>query len=531
MQKTKIRKRFNPWHALVVSLTFGLVSVAVLLISRAYSPNSAARWPAFGHRFGVYVVNDKHFVDQALSKQPSFKYTIFNHAYIATSPDQTLNSDYVDGGLADKIYYYYQQGCAGTTSSPTPSCKLSRIRPDLMSALLKDTLAYIQSVKPNPHYIGFYAIDDSPGDITDILSAVHTQITQYAADRPMICGLGANLDYADNPGGPYHIDPKPGFDQAVANLDPKSCDMILIYAYDLGHKNADWSMSRLIPDIKSKLQKKGWDSAKQPLIGTPQAFGWPSVTYTYTPTAAELSSQIQAFCKADFASVAPFAWKTTAGYDRNEPYLAYEWPTGFDNSKSIALTQGLSSGISSCQTIWNVKPTPPTNLQAGVISPTRINLTWGAARDDIDIKFYKIFRDNQQIATVGSNLLSWTDTKLTPGKSYTYKVYATDQDLNDSVASNTVTKTTSNFTPTGLTASNSVPRSVSLSWSPAPSTIDIKSYKLFHNNQQFALIGGNLSNWTDSNLSPGSYVYKIYATYYDNSDSSPSASVTTIVQP
>jgi chitodextrinase len=86
-------------------------------------------------------------------------------------------------------------------------------------------------------------------------------------------------------------------------------------------------------------------------------------------------------------------------------------------------------------------PTAPAGLNANGITSTSANLAWTAATDNIGVSGYQIVRDGDVIAT--TTALSYNDTSLTPGTTYSYVVTALDAAGNISAASNTVSVTTS----------------------------------------------------------------------------------------
>jgi chitodextrinase len=66
-------------------------------------------------------------------------------------------------------------------------------------------------------------------------------------------------------------------------------------------------------------------------------------------------------------------------------------------------------------------PTVPTNLQGTPQSATAIKLTWNASSDpQSGIDHYTIYRDNVEVGT--SSSLSFTNTGLLPGTSYSFKI-------------------------------------------------------------------------------------------------------------
>ena len=87
-----------------------------------------------------------------------------------------------------------------------------------------------------------------------------------------------------------------------------------------------------------------------------------------------------------------------------------------------------------------LRPTAPTGLAVTNATEDRIALMWSAARDDIGVAGYQIFRDGTLLTTVPRP--GFTDTGLTPGPAYQYQVRAFDMSNNVSAFSGAVTGTT-----------------------------------------------------------------------------------------
>ena len=121
---------------------------------------------------------------------------------------------------------------------------------------------------------------------------------------------------------------------------------------------------------------------------------------------------------------------------------------------------------------WN-PPAAPTNLAATAISSSQINLTWTDS-DDTEQGF-KIERctgagcsDFAQIATVGANVTSYSNTGLTASTSYSYRVRAYNA-AGDSDYSNTASAVTQAApalpaAPTNLAATAVSKSQINLTW-------------------------------------------------------------------
>ncbi|HEY7291368.1 MAG TPA: putative collagen-binding domain-containing protein [Vicinamibacterales bacterium] len=96
-------------------------------------------------------------------------------------------------------------------------------------------------------------------------------------------------------------------------------------------------------------------------------------------------------------------------------------------------------------------PSAPASLQAAVVSPTRIDLTWGASTDNVGVTNYQVERC---VGSACSNFAfesstaatAFSDTGLTAGATYAYRVLAQDAAGNRSPYSNTATATTTTGT-------------------------------------------------------------------------------------
>ncbi|MBK8479427.1 MAG: VCBS repeat-containing protein [Opitutaceae bacterium] len=94
------------------------------------------------------------------------------------------------------------------------------------------------------------------------------------------------------------------------------------------------------------------------------------------------------------------------------------WPTGRGNN--LRNGQGTDA----------LPPSVPTNLIGTASSSTAITLAWAASADDVDVTGYRIYRDGALIGT--SSTPGYSDTDLTPGTTYTYRVTAFDAAGNES---------------------------------------------------------------------------------------------------
>jgi chitodextrinase len=88
------------------------------------------------------------------------------------------------------------------------------------------------------------------------------------------------------------------------------------------------------------------------------------------------------------------------------------------------------------------QPTAPTGLAATTVTSSSVDLAWSASTDNVAVTGYTIYRNGQEIGTVGSTTLTYQDVTVAPGTSYTYTVDAFDAAGNHSPPSNAAAVTT-----------------------------------------------------------------------------------------
>ena len=120
-------------------------------------------------------------------------------------------------------------------------------------------------------------------------------------------------------------------------------------------------------------------------------------------------------------------------------------------------------------------PSIPANLAATVVSGSQVDLRWNASVDDVGVAGYRVFRDGALAGTTTTN--SYSDTGLSAGSSYIFRVAAYDAAGNVSSQSTPVSATTAGSapaivffvaTPTSIRAGQSATLSWSVSGAPIP---------------------------------------------------------------
>jgi fibronectin type 3 domain-containing protein len=143
------------------------------------------------------------------------------------------------------------------------------------------------------------------------------------------------------------------------------------------------------------------------------------------------------------------------------------------------------SNTTSSTTPDTTPPSAPGALTSSAISDTQIDLSWGAATDDVGVTGYRVERCRgasctsfEQIATSISP--SFSDTGRTASTSYSYRVLAVDAAGNPGPYSNISSATTPDTTPPSapgtLTSSAASGTEINLSWSAAVDNVGVTGY-------------------------------------------------------
>jgi hypothetical protein len=221
------------------------------------------------------------------------------------------------------------------------TCSLSQAQLD---GLESDIRHHLVITRQDDSVVGFWVLDDYPGDVRPAIELIHTLVTQEnlvdRVARPTICGFGGVLDDTQRAAA----ESRAAFDAAVLNFTPTGCDAIALYPYaavtagGLSDDRIDWSMTDLLQYMLARLQEQGWDPARQPLIGVPQTFRFGARA---APSASDVAVQTAAYCAAGASTIMLYAWNDGSGDDKSELF------------NSEHLRRGAQDGIAQCQALWS----------------------------------------------------------------------------------------------------------------------------------------------------------------------------------
>src|SRR5205823_1963407 len=136
-------------------------------------------------------------------------------------------------------------------------------------------------------------------------------------------------------------------------------------------------------------------------------------------------------------------------------------------------------------------PSAPGTLTASAASSSEIDLSWGAASDNVGVTGYRIERCQgagcstfTQIAAPSGTGTTYTDTGLSPSTSYTYRVRAVDAAGNLGAYSNAAppaaqasTDTPPPSAPGTLTATAAGSTQINLAWGAATDNVVVTGYR------------------------------------------------------
>ena len=248
-----------------------------------------------------------------------------------------------------------------------------------------------------------------------------------------------------------------------------------------------------------------------------------------TKSVVEGSGNINVTSNPSYASV-----YLDGSYEGYTPITIYGVEVG-EHQVKVTYT-GYSNYITTC-TVWNGQTayvtanlggTAPTGLTA-TAGNGQVTLTWNSVSNAY---YYKIYRSNSATGTysyIGTAYsTSYTNTGLTNGQTYYYKVSAVDYSYNESALSSYVsaTPTAGISTPTGLTATAGNGQ-VTLTWNSVSNAYYYKIYRSNSATGTYSYIGTAYStSYTNTGLTNGqTYYYKVSAVDYSYNESALSSYV------
>ena len=162
----------------------------------------------------------------------------------------------------------------------------------------------------------------------------------------------------------------------------------------------------------------------------------------------------------------------------------------------------------------NTPPSVPQNLNVTGISETEANLTWEASSDaESGVSRYNLYRDGEYIGYAAD--LTFSDTELTPGETYTYEVTAVNGTGMESGRSGSVEVSTPSdeippTQPQNLTASAVSSSRIDLTWTAATDNSGVTGYRIYRDGSEIGTVSD--TQFSDTGLlAATAYTYRVAA--------------------
>jgi titin len=164
-------------------------------------------------------------------------------------------------------------------------------------------------------------------------------------------------------------------------------------------------------------------------------------------------------------------------------------------------------------------PTAPSNLAATPLGPDRIQLTW--IDNSTDEQFFRVERsvdgvNFSQVATLGANATSWTNSNLVPATTYFYRMRAQAGGAYSGFSNTAVAETDSPpAAPSGLAVTVINGNTLRIGWTD--NATNEQYYRIERstdgiNFAQAAIVVANSTTWTNYGLLSGTkYYYRVRA--------------------
>ena len=167
-------------------------------------------------------------------------------------------------------------------------------------------------------------------------------------------------------------------------------------------------------------------------------------------------------------------------------------------------------------------PAKVSGLTASEATATSIHLAWNASEDNVRVTGYEIYRNGEKIMTTGRT--EYIDQSLSPNTSYSYQVYAFDEERNYSEGSEVLKTSTLEDTdapdmPQNLKFAAVTGSSLTLSWNPSKDNVATAGYIIYRDNEEIARVEDCVFKDADLNRNiEYSYMIKAYDEAGNTSD-------------
>lgn len=157
----------------------------------------------------------------------------------------------------------------------------------------------------------------------------------------------------------------------------------------------------------------------------------------------------------------------------------------------------------------------PAGLTATLINSGEIDLSWSASTDNVGVAGYTVYRNGAAIATTSPSTLTYANTGLGHGFTYTYTVDAFDAAGSHSARSAPAPATTPDdippTTPGAFAAAATSPTAVAISWSASTDNVAVTGYGVYRDGSVLVALGPAVLSYTDTVAAGSTHSYTVDA--------------------
>ena len=278
-------------------------------------------------------------------------------------------------------------------------------------------------------------------------------------------------------------------------------------------------------DANGATTTYAYDALNRPIGTTYADPSTPAVTFGYDPNGNRTSMTDGAGTETDAYDTLNRLTGTTRGadafgytFDAAGNLLTRMYPDGsvttytYDDDGRLA-----SATFPAGSAPDTTAPSVPAGLTATAVGASEVDLAWTASTDAVGVQGYKIYRNGTYLSSVGLvGSTSFSDTGLTSGTTYSYRVSAIDAAGNESAQSGTATATPGDTSaptvPTALTVTPTNWHVMTVSWTASSDNIGVTKYNVYRGGTLLAVTSGTTTGFVDRSVAPSTgYGYSVSA--------------------
>ena len=362
----------NNFRRFIAAAVLLIAGVTILLLQRSAAPapiikvsaqlaevyqHARQTWPKVFGKTGTYstrAFNPSYTILDDLSNDG---HTIFISVYNRTPGFlQKMAANHLTY-ISNNLWSILSAACESTYD--TSPCLIDQ-NSALQTSVLTEITAFLNrdDVKADPYVVGFWILDDYPGDVHHTLELIKRAIVEAPAPFPRatLCGFGGRALSSRATLTDQFSDNFSAFDRIIVNFSPKACDIVMYYQYarfENGNSDpnlTDWKMETLLPHLLTKTKEvglsndPGWNANNLIWGALADSFGNTSAEVTrgyLRPRYQDMLVQAESYCKAGATILLFSTWNDSQGNS---------W---WEISNDPELRRGAKDGAALCRRYWN----------------------------------------------------------------------------------------------------------------------------------------------------------------------------------